>query len=117
MRRVLLAGLSLVLALALAEGIVRSVVDVDEDGQRWLAGRRLLPWRMPLSQIEKNLGDFYDPASLFVYDPDLGWAPRPGAQSRDGLQSIDPSGGASLGGCPQCAGPARRHGRGLVHLR
>lgn len=92
MRRILLAGSSLLVALVVAELLVRLFVHVDDDGQRWLGEYRVLPLRLPLRQIQDSAREFDDPATVLIYDSDLGWAPRPGAKSRDGLVEILPSG-------------------------
>ncbi len=97
MRRLLLVAVSLVVSLALAEILVRAAVHVDADGQRWLGEHRLLPYRLPLSELEKRVAELSDPASLFVYDSDLGWSLRPGVRSRDGMFSADETGARRTG--------------------
>lgn len=98
MKRLIVAALSFGLALAAAEGIVRLAVRTDADGQRWLGETRLRPYRLPLHQLRQRALEVENPTSLFVYDADLGWAPRAGARSRDELVSIDASGARTTGG-------------------
>lgn len=97
MKRALLVALSLVVALGLAEMLARAAVRVDSDGQRWLGDNRVLPWRLPVAELENRLTEIRDPASVFRYDADLGWSTRPGARSRDGLFSIDGAGARRSG--------------------
>lgn len=92
LRRLLLVLLGLVVGFGAAEFAVRTLVRVDADGQRWLGEQRLLPWRLPVERIGARLRDLNNPASLLRYDAELGWEPRPGARSRDGLVSIDERG-------------------------
>ncbi len=92
MRRFILAALALSIALVFAEGVTRVFVRVDRDGQRWLGERRLRPWRIPSGVVEERQRALRDPGSLFVYDADLGWAPRPGARSADARVTIDARG-------------------------
>ncbi len=98
MKRLIVAALSFGLALVAAEGIVRLTVRTDADGQRWLGETRLRPYRLPLRQLRQRALEIETPTSLFAYDPDLGWAPRAGARSRDGRVSIDASGARTTGG-------------------
>lgn len=97
MRRTLLAASSLVVALVLAELVVRLVVHADDDGQRWLGVHRVLPFRLPIRQIRESARALDDPATVLQYDSDLGWVPRPGAKSRDGFVEILASGARRTG--------------------
>lgn len=98
MRRLALAAASLLVALLAAEVVVRLATHVDQDGQRFLGDYRLLPFRMPLASLREHAKALEDPAALFVYDADLGWAPRPGATGRDGEVSIENTGDRRTGG-------------------
>lgn len=97
MRRFALAAAGFLVALCAAELVVRLATHVDEDGQRFLGAHRLLPFRMPLSRLREHAKALGDPAALFVYDSDLGWAPRPGATRRDGRVSIEQTGDRRAG--------------------
>lgn len=107
MKRLLVAALSFALALVAAEGIVRRSVRTDADGQRWLGETRLRPYRLPLRRLRQRALELQNPASLFVYDADLGWAPRAGARSRDDLVSIDASGARTTGRTATAEDPLR----------
>lgn len=80
------------LAVLLGEVLVRVVVRRDEDGQEWMYGRRLRPHRLPLHEIERTLVVLQAGTSFLAYDPELGWAPRPGARSADGTWRVDAGG-------------------------
>jgi hypothetical protein len=64
----------------------------DEDGQEWLLDVRLRPYQLPLRRIGETIDHLEHDPCFLAYDPDLGWAPRPGARSRDGLQRVDAGG-------------------------
>ncbi len=76
----------------LAEGLVRSLVRRDADGQEWMRDVRLRPYRLPLAQIRATLAALAGPEAFLTYDPEVGWKPRPGARSRDGLRRVDGAG-------------------------
>lgn len=83
---------STALAILLGEVIVRVLVHRDADGQEWLYDRRLQPYRLPQRQIAATLSRLQAGTSFLAYDPELGWSPRPGARSADGLSRVDAGG-------------------------
>ena len=83
---------STALAILLGEVIVRALVHRDADGQEWLYDRRLQPYRLPQRQIAATLSRLQAGTSFLAYDPELGWSPRPGARSADGLSRVDAGG-------------------------
>src|SRR5690348_16745610 len=74
------------------EMVLHFAVRRDEDGQEWLREVRLRPYRLPLRHIDETLAHLEHGTCFLAYDPDLGWAPRPGARSADGLQRVDAGG-------------------------
>jgi hypothetical protein len=72
--------------------MVRLAIRRDGDGQEWLRDVRLRPYHLPLTEIRATLAALAIPAAFLVYDPDLGWAPRPYAASRDGQRRVDGGG-------------------------
>jgi hypothetical protein len=114
-RKALRFALAVAVALAACEVALRLVSRVDRDGNVSVAGIARPPRRPPLRAIAESLERYRAaPAPFLVPDPDLGWAPRPGATSRDGLATIDARGarvaGADAGGAlgdDGAAAPAR----------
>ncbi len=87
----LLALGTLVAALALAEGLVRLLSVVDDDGNVSFGPVRLRPFRPPIHRVERILAQA-DEVSCRGYDPDLGWAPRPNGRCQDGMSAYDAAG-------------------------
>ncbi len=83
---------ALVVAALVGEGLVRVIVRSDGDGQEWLRDLRLRPYHLPLASIGKTLAAMQEGTSFLAYDPELGWAPRPGARSPDGSHRVDAAG-------------------------
>lgn len=77
---------------AAGELLVRAVSRRDADGQVWVRDLRLRPYRLPLTRIADTLAELERGDSFLDYDPDLGWAPRPLARSRDGLARAERAG-------------------------
>lgn len=92
LRAAAVVAAAVVVALAIGEGLVRLLVQRDADGQEWVRAVRLRPYHLPLGQIGETLAHLQDGGSFLAYDPDLGWAPRPGARSQDGLRRVDGGG-------------------------
>jgi hypothetical protein len=92
----LLGALSILASLSLAEGVVRGIANRDADGNFLVRGRPLRPYHPPVEHtrtlVERYLAD---PSPVLAYDPDLGWAPRPGTSSKDGLYRYDAVGARS----------------------
>jgi hypothetical protein len=82
----LTAVASLVLSLLVCEVAVRYVGEFDALGQFVFRGRVVRPYELPLETVRQSLDAYRSSTeSRLVYDSLLGWAPRPGAVSADGL--------------------------------
>lgn len=59
----------------------------DADGNFVFGNRLLRPWRLPIITTKQKIEEYLraGPRAVEIYDPLLGWAPRPNAVSRDGL--------------------------------
>jgi hypothetical protein len=81
-RRALFAAIflffSLGIAFAAGEIFVRLAGHVDEDGTFFFRHRAIPPYALPVKHARQLIDQYlHDPASYFVYDPDLGWTNRP----------------------------------------
>lgn len=83
MKRSTLANAGLVLApllltLVVLEGVVRAFSEYDRDGNAKFVDVSLYPYRIPLVSLQRSL-DRYNSStsSRLMYDPDVGWSPRP----------------------------------------
>lgn len=74
------------------ELVVRALVTRDADGQERIGEAPLLPYRLPLERIRELLARVADGATFLAYDPELGWAPRRGARSANGLYAVETGG-------------------------
>ena len=74
-----LAAAATVLALAVVgETAIRLVGDSDEDGNFYLRGHHVRPYRLPVERIARAVQSYLKtPTTFLIADPDLGWAPRP----------------------------------------
>jgi len=84
-RGLLALSISLAVGLGLCEIVVRSLGHIDQDGNFLLRSRRIRPYSPPVASVEKQVASYLSADSFVAYDPDLGWAPRPNAVSRNGL--------------------------------
>jgi hypothetical protein len=76
--------ISLFVAGAAGEIIVRAMGRYDEDGTFYFRGRAIPPYALPVKHAKQLIDQYlHDPGGYFVYDPDLGWTNRPTACSRD----------------------------------
>jgi hypothetical protein len=96
---------AVVASCAIGEGLVRVFVRRDADGQEWVRTLRLRPYRLPLGQIGETLAHLQEGTSFLAYDSGLGWAPRPGARSPDGMSRVDLGGIRSDGETPLAPRP------------
>lgn len=72
------------LCFAVLEIAVRSMCHTDEDGEYRFRLTRLKPYHMPLKRVEKELLAYRDGGGAGVlYDPELGWALRPGINNHN----------------------------------
>jgi hypothetical protein len=76
----LLVG-SILLTFAILEGVVRVYSEDDKDGNIKFVEVKLRPYRIPLVSIQESLDKYNSStSSRLMYDPNLGWSPRPNAQ-------------------------------------
>ena len=86
--------LALAFSLGIAEIAARVASRTDAYGQVELFDSPLPPIKPPLARIAELLEriERRGGQTTFQYDPDLGWSPRPGATSDDGLFRINSQG-------------------------
>ena len=83
---------ALVLSLLAGEVLVRLWSHRDDTGQRWVGNLRLIPYQLPQAQIRTTLERLQDGDTFLAYDAELGWAPRPNAQSESGPFRVNGAG-------------------------
>jgi hypothetical protein len=74
-----LAATATVLALAVVgETAIRLVGESDEDGNFYLRGHHVRPYKLPIKRIARAVETYLaTPSTFLIADPTLGWAPRP----------------------------------------
>jgi hypothetical protein len=83
---VLLICCSLLFSFAILEVVIRHSGTYDENGDFLFADRTLKPYHLPVTTTKKLVDEYLSsPSSRLMYDPNLGWTPRPNSQSRNGL--------------------------------
>jgi hypothetical protein len=124
--KLLLGFFSLAFSLAIAELALRVVARTDADGNTLVLGRPLRPYVPPAEATRKLVAAYEaDADRVLQYDPELGWAPRPGGLSRDGMYAYDARGartgaqagartGAQAGARTGAQAPAPRAGRRVL---
>ncbi len=79
-------GLGLAISLGLAEILLRLLSVVTPDGAVFLFRAPCPPLKIPVTQVEEALRRYEtDPGFVIRYDAQLGWSPRPGGVSSDGM--------------------------------
>lgn len=92
-RNLAVAALALILSLLIAEGLVRVIGDTSPEGQLTFMGRRIRPYRIPLSHVQQVLDQYAaEPSSYLMADPELGWTLRPNGKSQNGLYQANGQG-------------------------
>lgn len=82
----LLFFVSLFLVFLACESIIRLIGRQDSDGNFFLFSRKLRPFRYPVEAVKQQIAKYNSTFSNYLmYDPDLGWAPRPQSVSNNGL--------------------------------
>ncbi len=91
--RLFVVLLSLAVGLSIVEGVLRSRIHVDADGNQTAFGARLAPFAAPVewtrSQATKLAGGRN---GCFRYDSDLGWTSNPRTRCRKGRYVYDSAG-------------------------
>ncbi len=79
--------ISLLVGFLICEGITRLITSSDADGQVYLRGRSLLPYRFPARMVQQKLDHFFRNRSkaYVIEDPVFGWTIAPGGRSENGL--------------------------------
>lgn len=84
--RLLSFTIGLVLSLGLAEIVLRALSVITPDGAVFLFRAPCLPLKVPVAQVEEALRRYDSDSGLVIrYDERLGWSPRPGGVSADGM--------------------------------
>jgi hypothetical protein len=76
---------SLLVFLLIAEWATRSLGSYDADGNFTVRHRTLRPYRLPVAATKETVESLSSPFARTIYDPVLGWAPKPNGESADGL--------------------------------
>lgn len=91
-----ISAFAVVFALALLEAAVRLQCFRDGDGAWRFRSTRLKPYRLPVARVERDMALLQTTdKSLLLYDPELGWRPRPG------LVDHNAAGFRTTGGVPE----------------
>jgi hypothetical protein len=90
-KNLLLLVLSLLFAGVVCEMGLRIIGHQDRDGNFYLRGKRIEPFRMPLASVQLTLDKLSEKGanSHVAYHPHLGWSPVPNAVSSDGLYAFN----------------------------
>jgi hypothetical protein len=90
-KKLLLLVLALLFAGVVCEMGLRIIGQHDRDGNFYLRGKRIEPFRMPLASMQRALEKLSEKRANphIVYHPHLGWAPAPNTVSSDGLYAFN----------------------------
>ena len=90
-KNLLLLVLSLLFAGVVCEMGLRIIGHHDRDGNFYLRGKRIEPFRMPLASVQLTLDKLSEKGanSHVAYHPHLGCPPVPNAVSSDGLYAFN----------------------------
>ena len=84
---------SILVCLVIGEGAIRIFGRFDKNGNFFFRSRQLKPYKLPIFQTEKVINKYLSSESSFIiYDPFLGWKPRPMCISLDGLYRFNKDG-------------------------
>ncbi|MCX6355348.1 MAG: SGNH/GDSL hydrolase family protein [Candidatus Aureabacteria bacterium] len=108
--KVFLLGISIAFGLLSGEALLRYLGHSSSDGNFYLGSIHLRPYYVPVRSIEEKLHAYLaSPTSFIMYDPLLGWAPRPGSRSMNGIYSYNAD-GIRTGSNSQVTPPTARPG-------
>jgi hypothetical protein len=83
---------SLLTGLFIAELAIRSLGSYNPDGNFMIFNRTLRPIRPPVASVKRKVEGLSSPAARTLYDPVLGWAPKPNGNSANGLYRYNSAG-------------------------
>lgn len=84
--QLIMLAVSLLFVGACGEIAVRLLGATDEDGNFAIFGRRLRPYHLPVNRVAAAVQRYDDSTNtMFVYDPNLGWKPRPNARNAESV--------------------------------
>ncbi len=77
--QLLILAIATLLCLLVLEGAVRLLCQTNADGALRFRSTRLKPYALPVRGAERDIAAYFAPrGSTVIYDPELGWSPRPG---------------------------------------
>jgi hypothetical protein len=83
---ILLIFCSILVSFGILEIVIRYFGTYDANGNFLFADRPLKPYQLPVTTTKELIDEYLSSASSrLMYDPDLGWVPRPNSQSRNEL--------------------------------
>jgi len=93
LKKSLLSLAGFILCFAGAEIAVRVMGEFDTAGNFVFKNRIIRPHRLPIARVERLAAELQaSETSVVIHDPYLGWAPRPGAESLNGLYRYNSQG-------------------------
>src|SRR5688572_6792230 len=86
--QLLMSAFSVLLVFACSEAAIRMLGAADEDGNFTFAGRRLRPYHLPVKRVAAAVRRYMQATdTMILYNPDLGWLPRPNAQNAESIHN------------------------------
>lgn len=83
-RKLLLGACFVLVSFLVLEMGVRVMGSRDADGNRWFGSLRLKPYHLPVKHTADLVREYAAAKSrIVIYDPDIGWAPQPGANGHN----------------------------------
>ena len=84
---------SILVVFLLGEMMVRGFGHFDEDGNFFIHSLRCYPYRMPFKRLKTNIDHYITSNnSYLIFDPVVGWVPRPSSQSKNKLYFFNKDG-------------------------
>jgi hypothetical protein len=86
--QLLMSGFSVLLVFVCSEAAIRVLGSSDEDGNFTFSGRRLRPYQLPVKRVASAVQRYKQATdTMIVYDPELGWSPRPSARNNESVHN------------------------------
>jgi len=82
---IILLACSILIALLLGEVAIRFCGHEDMDGNFYVNTLECYPYHLPVKALQKQFKKYLLGKANWTYDPDLGWAPKPGSKNKNGL--------------------------------